>query len=85
MKLTKSFTICKYCVMKYGIRGSELSENNLETDEDLANHIEEVHGIPVVREGETEEQTLSRCAKKGIVSDKNKCQCQECKELRNKF
>lgn len=55
MKMTKSFNICKYCIMKYGIKGSELAENNLETDEDLANHIEEVHGIPVIRKGETEE------------------------------
>lgn len=85
MKMTKSFNICKYCVMKYGIKGSELAENNLETDEDLANHIEEVHGIPVIRKGETEEQTTKRCAEKGIVSDRNKCQCQECKELRGEF
>jgi len=85
MKMTKSFKICKYCIMKYGIKGSELSENNLETDEDLANHIEEVHGIPVIRKEETEEQTIKRCAEKGIVSDRNKCKCQECKELRGEF
>ena len=77
-----SYRICRYCVLKYGIKGSELKEKNLETDEDLYNHIEEVHGIPVGREGETEQQTKKRCAAKGIVEDRGKCQCQECKELR---
>ena len=78
-----NYRICRYCVMKYGVKGSELADKNLENDEDFYNHVEEVHGIPVVREGETEEQAKERCAAKGIVDDRNKCQCQECKELRS--
>lgn len=77
--------ICKYCVMRYGIKGSEIYEKDLSNDEDFYNHIEEVHGIPVMREGETKEDTEKRCAAKGIVSDRNKCQCQECKEIRKQL
>lgn len=65
-----------------GIRGSELAERHLKTDEDLYNHIEDFHGIPVIRKGETERQAIDRCTKKGIVADRNKCQCSECEEMR---
>ena len=68
--------------MQKGIKGSEVAEKNLETDENLYEHIENVHGIVVVREGETQKQAKERCAAKGIVKDRNKCQCQECQELR---
>jgi len=71
--------------MKYGIKGSELQEKSLDNDEDFYNHIEEVHGIPVTREGETKAQAKKRCADKGIVKDRNKCQCQECNELRGLY
>lgn len=84
-EIERKYRICRYCIMKYGIKGSELSKKHLETDEDLANHIEEVHGIPVIRERETEQQCLDRCAKKGIITDREKCKCQECKELRGEF
>ena len=82
---SKIYTICKYCIAKYGIKGSEVSKQHLETDEDLANHIEEIHGIIVIRNGETEKEAIERCCKKGIVADRSICQCQECKELRGEL
>jgi hypothetical protein len=78
------YRVCKYCVAKYGIKGSELAKKHFETDEEFANHLEETHGIPVLRKGETEEDAIKRCAKKGICEDRDICQCQECKDWRRK-
>lgn len=75
---------CKYCVMKYGFSFRD-KDRIFETDEDLYNHIEEWHGIRVIREGETEEMATKRCAEKGIVTNRTKCQCIECKELRGEL
>ena len=74
--------ICKYCIMKYGIRGSEINDKDLSDDEAFFNHLEESHGIIVTRENETESQAILRCAKKGIVEDESKCQCRDCREKR---
>lgn len=74
--------VCKWCVALYGIKGSELAEKNLDNDEDFYNHLEEAHGIPVRRNGETEIDAKNRCAEKGIVEDRSLCECQECEELR---
>ena len=75
--------ICQYCVMRYGIKGSEIEERDLSDDEEFANHLEEYHGMIVNRAGETEEQAVMRCAAKGIVSDETKCKCHDCREKRN--
>ena len=74
--------ICSYCVMKYGIRGSEIDEQDLSDDNKFADHLEECHGMIVKRKGETNSQAIKRCAKKGIVSDETKCQCRDCREKR---
>lgn len=68
--------------MRYGLKGSELKEKSFKSDEELANHLEEHHGIIVTRNGETKEKAIERCAKKGIVSDRTKCSCFDCKEWR---
>ena len=75
--------ICKHCIAKYGIRGSEVAEQDLSDDEAFYNHIEEYHGIPVKREGETEQQASDRCAAKGSVPDSAKCKCRDCREKRS--
>jgi hypothetical protein len=41
-----------------------------------------VHGTPVIREGETEEECKKRCEAKGLSPDRNKCVCEECKIFR---
>lgn len=48
---------CKICIMEKGLRGNEI---NIKTEEELINHIEKVHHIPVRREGETYEQCIKR-------------------------
>ena len=68
--------------MQHGIKGSELKEKSFATEEDLADHLENCHGMVVIRENETDEQATKRCAKKGIVPNQSLCQCQECKNLR---
>ena len=72
---------CKICIAKFGFKLSDKNKT-FETDEERANHLEMVHGIPVRRKGETEKECMKRCARKGIVLDRNKCICEECKILR---
>jgi len=78
-----SYRICKYCVMEYGIKGSELQEKHLETEEDLINHIESEHHIPVMRENETEKETMKRFYKQyPEAKNPETCKCPECKSKR---
>jgi hypothetical protein len=74
---------CKFCILTKGFRLSD-KDRIFDTDEHLAEHLENVHGQPVMREGETEEQAVERCAKKGIVPDRTKCKCKDCAEEREK-
>lgn len=67
---------------QFGFRVSDKSKT-FTTDEEHYDHMENVHGAFVIREGETEQQAEERCAKKGIVADRTKCQCEECKIFRN--
>ncbi len=84
VKTQNNYKICKYCIITKGIKGSDLAKEDLSNDEAFCEHIENVHGIVVKREGETKEDARKRCAAKGIVTDRTKCQCQECKEMRAK-
>ena len=74
---------CKYCIAKLGFSLRD-KDRIFETDEELYEHIENWHGIPVIREGETNKQAKQRCAKKGIVEDRKKCKCKDCQEERRK-
>lgn len=74
---------CKFCVAKHGFKLSD-KDRIFQTDEQLYEHLENQHGVPVMRKGETSDQAIARCAKKGIVKDKNKCKCGDCKEERGK-
>jgi len=70
--------VCQKCIIQFGFRISDKNKT-FETDEELAEHMEIVHGIPVMREGEIEKECMERCAKKGLSPDRNKCVCEECK------
>lgn len=72
---------CQICITKFGFRLSDTNKT-FETDEELFDHIENVHGTPVIRDGETPELAEKRCAEKGIVPNRDICQCEECKILR---
>ena len=50
---------CKYCIAERGLRGSEI-DSLPETEEELIEHIERVHHMPVVRENETQEEAEQR-------------------------
>ena len=71
-----SYRICKYCIMESGIKGSELEEKHLETDEDLFDHIESEHHIAVRRENETEEECMKRFYKQyPEAENRETCKC----------
>jgi len=71
---------CKYCIATKGLK---LDRDHLfESDEELVDHIEMEHDIPVRREGETEEECMSRFKAKNPRAGGPDCQCPTC--LRNR-
>jgi hypothetical protein len=70
--------------MKNGLKGIDLDKLP-KNDEELAKHLENEHGIIVKRNGETNEQAKERCKKKGIVEDRTKCKCNDCRRLRKEI
>ena len=54
---------CKICILQKGLRGSEIASLP-QNEEELADHMEKVHHMPVTREGETDEEALERFLKK---------------------
>lgn len=50
---------CKLCIMRTGLRGSEIS-GLPQTEEELAAHMERDHHIIVTRDGETEADAQAR-------------------------
>lgn len=54
---------CKICIAQRRLRGSEISSLP-QNKEELADHLEMVHHIPVIREGETEEEAIKRFLEK---------------------
>jgi len=73
--------ICKYCVATLGFSLAD-KERIFETEDELYDHIEDWHGTPVIRGGETREDAEARCRAKGIVPDRAKCQCRDCQMMR---
>ncbi len=73
---------CTICVGRNGFTLAD-KDRIFESDNELANHMEDVHGIPVAREGETTDQAEERCAQKGVVVDRSICACKDCQNLRN--
>ena len=53
---------CKLCIASYGLKGSQL-DSLPQTEEELYEHIERVHGIAVTREGESAPQAEERMRK----------------------
>ena len=50
---------CKICIVKKGLRGSEISTLP-QTEEELYDHMEREHHMPVQREAETEQEAEER-------------------------
>lgn len=66
---------CKICIARSGLRGSEIGSLP-QTEEELFEHIESVHHMPVRREGETEEEAQARFLEKYPEAR----DCAECRE-----
>lgn len=76
--------ICKICVARYGFKLSD-EDRIFNSEDELAAHLEDVHGSVVMREGETEEDAVKRCAEKGICADKKTCKCMDCQRERDEI
>lgn len=75
--------VCKYCVMEFGVKGSDL-ENWPEPDDDeaIAKHIESVHHIPVRRKNETPAECLERFKREQPDAGGPNCRCPRCEDDR---
>jgi hypothetical protein len=71
---------CKYCIATKGL--TLQSDHLFDTEDELIDHIEMEHDMPVEREGETEEQTMARFKAKNPRAGGPDCQCPAC--LRNR-
>jgi hypothetical protein len=73
---------CRFCIMTRGLKGSEIASLP-RTDEQLFEHIEREHHIPVRREGETPEQCRERFYRENPeAADPATCRCPACQESR---
>ena len=70
---------CKYCLLTKGLCGSEISSLP-QTDEELFQHIEREHHIPVGREGETPDQTMERFRRENPEAGGPDCKCPRCQQ-----
>jgi hypothetical protein len=64
---------CRICIAERGLRGSEISSLH-KTEDELVEHLEQVHHYVVTRDGETDEQALARCN----AAYPERATCQEC-------
>lgn len=55
--------VCKICIAQKGLRGSDIDKLP-KNEEELADHFERVHHMPVQREGEPDEQMIKRFLEK---------------------
>ncbi len=54
---------CKICIAENGLKGSEIDKLP-KNEEELFEHMEKVHHMPVIQEGETGEQAEKRFIEK---------------------
>lgn len=68
--------ICRYCV---AIKGFSFKTGQVfQTEDELIEHIEMEHDMPVTRPGETEEETMTRFKAKNPRAGGPDCQCPAC-------
>ena len=77
---------CKYCIATKGLKGSDVDKLP-KTEEELFQHIERDHHIPVKRENETKEETLARFQRENPEAGGPNCRCLFCNhpELREAY
>lgn len=54
---------CKICIAQKGLKGSDI-KGLPQTEEELIDHVERVHHMPVQRKGETHEDSIRRFLEK---------------------
>ena len=54
---------CKICIAERGLRGSDI-DSLPRNEEELFDHLERTHHMPVQREGESHEDTIKRFLEK---------------------
>lgn len=69
---------CKFCILTRGIRGSEIASLP-ETEEELLQHIEREHHVPVRRKNETLEECKERFQRENPEAGGPNCKCPDCK------
>lgn len=73
---------CKYCIMTTGLKGKDINALP-QTEEELIQHIERDHHIPVRRDHETAEQCKERFYRENPEArDPKTCKCPECARRR---
>jgi len=68
---------CKFCIMTNGLRGSEIGSLP-QNEEELVQHIEREHHIPVRRDNETWEQCQERFQRENPEAGGPNCKCPMC-------
>lgn len=68
---------CKYCILIKGLKGSEISQLP-QTEEELMQHIEREHHIPVRRDNETVEEAMARFKRENPDAGGPNCKCPDC-------
>ena len=75
---------CKYCIAIKGLKGSEISSLP-QTEEELYDHIEKEHHIPVQREGESKDEALTRFKRETPDAGGPNCKCPDCQGRQETF
>jgi len=71
---------CKYCILTKGLKGSEVSSLP-QTEEELINHLEREHHIPVRRENETPAECMARFQRENPEAGGPNCKCPTCRTV----
>ncbi len=66
---------CKFCIAEKGLRGSDI-DGLPKNQEELNEHLEQYHHMPVIREGETREQAIKRF----VTQHPEATSCQNCRD-----
>ena len=73
---------CKYCILTKGLRGSDISKCP-QNEEELAQHIESEHHIPVRRKNETAAECNERFQRENPEAGGENCKCPRCQVERD--
>lgn len=68
---------CKYCLLTNGLKGSEIGSLP-QTEEELYEHIEKFHHLPVQRKNESKKECEERFKKENPEAGGLNCKCPAC-------